>query len=163
MIYDMNAPAKAVKGRASSRKKVSYFEPSAFDPVRNPVAAARQTSATAAGQVPAQVTGGKARKTGMLLVRSKLGTATSEVAATRDRQSTLLSKGRFRDAELTAREAPTGTVNIASMPKRKEAVSTAAQKEAMDAWLKKTYSGKVSRCVLELCARCHIVRARSTG
>ena len=75
MIYDMNAPAKAVKGRASSRKKVSYFEPSAFDPVRNPVAAARQTSATAAGQVPAQVTGGKARKTGMLLARAKLGTA----------------------------------------------------------------------------------------
>ena len=112
MIYDMNAPAKAVKGRASSRKKVSYFEPPAFESVQKPVAAARQTSATAVGQAAAQVTGGKARKTGMLLARAKLGTATSEVAATRDRQSTLLSKGRYRDAELTAREAPTGTLNI---------------------------------------------------
>ena len=153
MIYNMNAPAKAVKGRASSRKKVSYFEAPAFESVQKPVAAARQTSATVVGQAAAQVTGGKARKTGMLLARAKLGTATSEVAATRDRQSTLLSKGRYRDAELTAREAPTGTLNIASMPKRKEAVSTAAQKEAMNTWMKKTYSGKVSRCVLELCAR----------
>ena len=63
------------------------------------------------------------------------------------------TKGRYRDAELTAREAPTGTLNIASMPKRKNAASTAAQTEAMNAWMKKTYSGKVSRCVLELCAR----------
>ena len=93
----------------------------------------------------AKATGGKARKTGMLLARAKLGTATSELAATRDRQAALLSKGTFRDAELTAREAPTGTLNVATMPKRKDAVSAAAHKEAMKARMRQTYSGKVRR------------------
>ena len=139
MIYDMNAPAKAVKGRMS-RKVVHYFEPSAQK---------QREQATAPVQAPgpAEVSGGKqgskAWKTGMVLTRAKLGTATSEIAATRDRQSALLSKGMFRDAEKVAREAATGTLKTSRMPKRKNAVGTSAHQAEFRHWMKQTLSGKV--------------------
>eukprot|EP00966_Prymnesium_polylepis_P113624 2627112-Prymnesium_polylepis.1 len=101
--------------------------------------------AKAAKAPPTVVTGGKARKTGFVLARAKLGTATSELAATRDRQSALLAKGAYREADKVGREAPTGTLQSKAKPKRKEAESLAAHKAAFQAWMKQTFGGKVKQ------------------
>ena len=86
------------------------------------------------------MTGGKAYKTGMVL-------ATSEIAATRERQevkNTLLSKGRYRDAEKVAREASVGTLKTASMPKKRNADGGAEEHQtAFYKWMRSALGGKV--------------------
>jgi hypothetical protein len=66
-----------------------------------------------------KVTGGKAKKTGMVLARAQLSASTSGVVAAQQRQDSLLGKGRYRDAEKLASEAPVGTLSTKDMPKRK--------------------------------------------
>ena len=98
-IYTMMSAAKAVKARTGGAI-VNYNEEQQGAP---PAAAAKPKATPAkakAAKAPAPVvTGGKARKTGFVLARAKLGAATSELAATRDRQGALLGKGVYRDAE----------------------------------------------------------------
>jgi len=129
MLYERKSAALAVKGR-KGRKQVAH-EVAATTEVEPSKRKAAKSKAKAVA--PVIVSGGKGRKTGMVLARAKLGTATSDIAATRDRQGAQLSKGRYRDAEKTGREAPTGTLNTASMPKRKGAKSKATHKAAMHA------------------------------
>ena len=143
-IYTPMSAAKAVKARATGRAAVDYSEEKQ---ATKPAAMAKRTakSAKAKASAAAAVTGGESRKTGFALARAKLGTATSEPAATRDRHSALLSKGTYRDAERVGREAPTGTLQTAAMPKRKDAESLAAHKLAFQGWMKQTLSGKVKQ------------------
>ena len=98
-IYTMMSAAKAVKARTGGAI-VNYNEEQQGAP---PAAAAKPKATPAkakAAKAPAPVvTGGKARETGFVLARAKLGAATSELAATRDRQGALLGKGVYRDAE----------------------------------------------------------------
>jgi len=144
-IYTMMSAAKVVKAR-TGRAMVNYNEDEhgaspAASMKRKPMPA----KAKAAKAPPTVVTGGKARKTGFVLARAKLGTATSELAATRDRQSALLAKGAYREADKVGREAPTGTLQSKAKPKRKEAESLAAHKAAFQAWMKQTFGGKVKQ------------------
>ena len=143
-IYTPMSAAKAVKARAAGLAAVDYSEEKQ---ATKPAAMAKRTakSAKAKASAAAAVTGGESRKTGFALARAKLGTATSELAATRDRHSALLSKGTYRDAERVGREAPTGTLQTAAMPKRKDAESLAAHKLAFQGWMKQTLSGKVKQ------------------
>ena len=109
MIYEPKSAAKAVKQRA--RKAVQYTTraPTKIRVVQRP-AANRVTAQPAAAA--SKVTGGKGYKTGMVLARAKLPRGTSEIAATRDRQKTLLSKGQYRDAEKVARESTSGMPGV---------------------------------------------------
>ena len=95
-----------------------------------------------------KVTGGKAKKTGMVLARAQLSTSTGGVVAAQQRQDSLLGKGRYRDAETLACEAPVGTLSTKDMPKRKQAKTKVAQaKHGADfrAWMKRTFKSKVRR------------------
>ena len=134
-IYTMMSAAKAVKARTGGAI-VNYNEEQQGAP---PAAAAKPKATPAkakAAKAPAPVvTGGKARKTGFVLARAKLGAATSELAATRDRQGALLGKGVYRDAEKVGREAPTGTLQTKAKPKRRDAESDALHAEAFQSWM----------------------------
>ena len=77
-------------------------------------------------------------KTGMVLARAQLGESASGVVAARERQSSLLSKGVYRNAEAVAREAPVGTLATKEMPKRKEATDAAEHERAFDSWMQRT-------------------------
>merc|ERR1712113_588719 len=89
------------------------------------------------------VTGGKAYKNGMVLARAKLTSATSDLLATQDRQNTLLAKGRYREAEVVAREAPVGTMHMAGKPKRMAYKDCNKHRKDFGEWMKKTLKGKV--------------------
>ena len=141
MIYEPKSAAKAVKQRA--RKAVQYNEGADEDTrvVQRP-AANRVTAQPAAAA--SKVTGGKGYKTGMVLARAKLPRGTSEIAATRDRQKTLLSKGQYRDAEKVAREASAGTLKTGTMPKKRDAKGADSEHEkAFYSWMKTALGGKV--------------------
>jgi len=92
-----------------------------------------------------KVTGGKSKKTGMVLARAQLEASTGGVVAAQQRQNSLLGKGRYRDAETLAREAPVGTLRTKDMPKRKQAKTKAAQAaHGVDfrAWMDRTFQRK---------------------
>ena len=90
MLNEPKSAAKAVKGR-KGRKNVQHelVEAPAVQFTRKQPAKAK-----AKQPAPTVVTGGKGRKTGMVLARAKLGIATNELAVTRDRHAALLSKGK---------------------------------------------------------------------
>ena len=125
MIYEVKSAAKAAKARAASKARVQYDEAVA---VEEPRSTPKRQAAVA--------TGGKALKTGMVLARARLAGATSEIPATRDRQSALLGKGDYRDSEKVGREAAIGTLKTSNMPKLKDAKDRATHKAAMDKWKK---------------------------
>ena len=101
---------------------------------------------TGGGAVKVTSTGGKSRKSGMVLARAQLAAAANGVIAARDRQNALLSKGTYRKAEGVAREAPVGTLAVKDMPKRKDAKSAEEQaqfKQKYRAWMRASLSSKV--------------------
>ena len=134
MIYEAKSAAKAAKARAASKPRVQYHEAVA---VEEPRSAPKRQAAVA--------TGGKALKTGMVLARARLAGATSEIPATRDRQSALLGKGDYRDSEKVGREAAIGTLKTSDMPKLKNAKDRATYKAAMDSRRASTTSWPSSR------------------
>ena len=93
-----------------------------------------------------QATGGKAMKTGMLLARARLTSATGGVIAAHQRQNSLLAKGTFRDAERLAREGPVGSLSVSEMPRRKDATTDAAAAKhagCFRSWMKRALKAKV--------------------
>ena len=84
---------------------------------------------------------------GMVLARAKLGNTTSDIVATCDRHAALVSKGNFRDAAKVGREAPTGTLNTAELPKRKDAFGSAEEHRGLSE-VDETYTeGKVRHAI----------------
>ena len=57
------------------------------------------------------VTGGKSIKTGVVLARTQLSEASNGVIAAREKQTTLLGKGLYCEAEKLAREAAVSTLS----------------------------------------------------
>eukprot|EP00966_Prymnesium_polylepis_P301902 6974927-Prymnesium_polylepis.1 len=85
IIHERRSAAKVVKARTGGRSSTTA---SCSRLHASPTAPAKPKAMKAAAPA-AKATGGKARKAGMMLARAKLGTATSELAATRDRQAAL--------------------------------------------------------------------------
>ena len=140
MIYTQMSAAKAVKARA--RASVQYNE-SLVQPVEN--AEQRKTTESTVKAKPAEVVGGKAMKTGMVLARARLPSATSGVPAMRDRQNAMLSKGKYRDAEKVGKEAPIGTLSTAGKQTRHDFEDKAEHRQKFRAWMKAGLTGKVHR------------------
>ena len=96
--------------------------------------------------------GGKSMKTGMVLARAELSQSSSGVVAARDRQTALVGKGLYREAEKVAREAPVGMLSTKDMPKRKDSAQKEAQFEkTFGSWLRSTLEAKVSISGNALC------------
>jgi hypothetical protein len=88
---------------------------------------------------------GKSMKTGMVLARAELSQSSSGVVAARDRQTALVGKGLYREAEKVAREAPVGMLSTKDMPKRKDSAQTEAEYEkTFGSWMRSTLEAKVS-------------------
>ena len=78
---------------------------------------------------------GASFKTGFELARARLQADDSGgVPAARARRVALLGKGTFRNSETLALQAPTGTLSMRSMPKRRLAVSDEEHREEMARW-----------------------------
>ena len=100
----------------------------------------------------AKSSGGKSMKTGMVLARAELSQSSSGVVAARDRQTALVGKGLYREAEKVAREAPVGMLSTKDMPKRKDSAQKEAQFEkTFESWMRSTLEAKVSISGNALC------------
>ena len=89
-------------------------------------------------------TGGKRRKSGMVLARAQLSASASGVVAAQERQDALLCKGTYREAEKVAREAPVGSLATKDMPKRKASEhSEAVFAKQFYGWMRKSLKAKV--------------------
>ena len=100
----------------------------------------------------AKSSAGKSMKTGMVLARAELSQSSSGVVAARDRQTALVGKGLYREAEKVAREAPVGMLSTKDMPKRKDSAQKEAQFEnAFGSWMRSTLQAKVSISGNALC------------
>ena len=105
-----------------------------------------QHSQTKKVAVEQPVSDGKSKKTGFLLARAKLSPTTGGVVAAQQRRNSLLSKGKFRDAEKLAREAAVGSLNAKEMPKRKDATTQAKVDEhaqSFRSWMQRSLKVKV--------------------
>ena len=136
------SPAAAAKSRV---RGPTVLQRQAAEPVPRTAAArpaGKNTTTTMA------VSGGVAKKTGMVLARAKIAPGSGGVAATRDRQNALLSKGFGRKAEAVAREGAVGSLATSTMPKKRDTPDAAEHTSRMRTWMKTSLTRKVCRCLL---------------
>ena len=111
----MGSPASAAKAR---KRGQTVQEQRAQ---RHTAQVTKSIAKVAVHKVKAQkseVTGGKAKKTGMVLARAQLRAPSGGVVASADRQNAMLAKN-YREAEKVAREASIGTMS--TPPSKKDA------------------------------------------
>jgi len=144
----MLSPAAAAKGRVRVRVHVSTGDGEdvgdEWQPPKGSIKKRRRSL-----RASSSVTGGKATKTGMVLARAQLSATQTGVVAAQERQSALLCKGKYRKAEMVAREAPVGSLVTKDMPKHKGMKGSQANfKKKFGIWMRTALSAKVRHTAL---------------
>ena len=125
----LRSPAAAAKGRERKRVLVSACDEAGEDD-DDWVPQRRGSMARRGAEGGAIITGGKASKTGTVLARAQLASSPPGVVAAKERQTALLGKGKYRDAEAVAREGPVGSLATKNMPNHKGTKGSEAQFKA---------------------------------
>jgi imidazolonepropionase-like amidohydrolase len=170
MLYEQKSAAKAVKERKGRAMVQRHHEPATE---KQPAVRKQSKPKDLAVAVPVAAAisgGGKAKKTGTVLARAQLPRATVGAVAgavVADRQTTLLGKTTYREAEKVAREGAVGTMATDEMPRMRDAFTDKEREETrnkMRLWKKKENLHRKVRAHAHSLVTCmlHVLRSECT-